>query len=108
LGASVPGDSDKLDWTVNGTPNVPSGTYYVTSALQVTVAASAIPPDTLEFDWVDPDPFNFVEPVDCDLDTLALTGSSAPPLWALNAGIGVLVLGAGMLLLRRRTESLFE
>jgi hypothetical protein len=108
LGGLLEGDSDKVEWTVNGTPNIPSGTYYVSSPMVVTVVAGAIPPDTLEFDWVDPEPFAFVAPTGCDLVTLALTGSSAPPLWALNAGIGVLVLGAGMLLMRRREESLFE
>ena len=108
LGSPTVGDSDKLTWTVNGIPNIRSGTYAVASAKTVTVVAGAIDPDVLEFDWVDPAPFKFAMPTGCDLETLALTGSSASPLWALNAGIGVLVLGAAMMLMRRREESLFE
>ncbi len=108
LGSPTVGDSDKLTWTVNGIPNIPSGTYAVATSKTVTVVAGAIDPDVLEFDWVDPAPFKFAMPTGCDLETLALTGSSASPLWALNAGIGVLVLGAAMMLMRRREESLFE
>jgi hypothetical protein len=108
LGSPTEGDADKLVWTVNGLPNIPSGTYAVTTSKTVTVVAGAIPPDVVEFDWVDPAPFEFEVPTGCELETLALTGSNAAPPWALNAGIGVLVLGAGMLLLRRRQDALFE
>jgi hypothetical protein len=109
LGSTTPGDADKLEWTVNGgDPNIPSGTYLVSTNRTVEVVAVGIPPDVPEFSWENPEPFDFVVPTGCDLKTLALTGSSAPPTWALNASIGVLVLGAGMLLMRRRQESLFE
>jgi LPXTG-motif cell wall-anchored protein len=107
LGSSLAEDADKIVWTVNGVPNTPSDTYPVTTTMNVTVVAVAVAPDVLEFDWENPAPFAFTVAGGCDLETLALTGPGSSG-WALNAGIGVLVLGAGMMLMRRREESLFD
>ena len=75
LGSPTPGDADKLLWTVNGVPNVPSGTYYVDTTMNVTVDPLAIEPDGLE-EWDNPSPLSFTVPAGCDLVTLALTAQA--------------------------------
>jgi len=91
-------DAAALIWTVNGS-TVSQGTYKVTSASTVVIhAATSGPSYGLETgattDWT----FHFVRPTNCDLTTLALTGSS-PTGWIV---FGYLLLVSGLTLVAVR------
>jgi len=91
-------DAAALIWTVNGS-TVSQGTYKVTSASTVVIHATTSGPSYgLETgattDWT----FHFVRPTNCDLTTLALTGSS-PTGWIV---FGYLLLVSGLTLVAVR------
>lgn len=108
LGVADGYDPTHVTFTVNGTPGVLAGTYPVDGAKDVTVTVQPVAPNGLEPDWVNPQPFSFIDPVACgQLTTLALTGSAASYLgWTL--GGGALFLGAVLLVMRRRRETAGE
>jgi hypothetical protein len=86
-----------VTWTVNGA-SVANGTYPVTAAGAYLVKAVAVAPFGLAFGSSDQWEFTFTRPANCDLTTLALTGSDASgSAWyaALAAGLGL--LGAGLI-----------
>ncbi|MHB1171645.1 MAG: LPXTG cell wall anchor domain-containing protein [Lacisediminihabitans sp.] len=88
-------------WTVDGKP-VAAGTYAVKSAKTVNVVATADAPDYglesgAQTQWT----LTFTDPQNCSqLTTLAFTGSDSAP-WILTAA-GLLLMGAGIVLIRRR------
>lgn len=91
-------DTAALTWTVNGA-TVSPGTYKVGSPTTVVIHAAANGPDYgLESgattDWT----FHFVRPTNCDLTTLALTGST-PTGWIV---FGYLLLVSGLALVAVR------
>ncbi|MEV8253465.1 hypothetical protein AB0O95_05800 [Rhodoglobus sp. NPDC076762] len=112
LGVAPGYDPTLVTFTVNGSPGVVAGTYPVTATGVVTVAAQAVAPNGLEFDWADPPAFTFVVPSDDDcagseivtaqLPTLAYTGATGIPVlwWLLSASL--IALGATALVARRR------
>ena len=104
LGVAQGYDPTHVTFTVNDVSGVPAGTYPVVGAQEVTVTAQPVAPNGLEFEWVDPPAFSFVNPGACgQLTTLALTGTAVSYLgWTL--GGGALFLGAALLFMRRRSE----
>jgi hypothetical protein len=99
-------DPAAIIWTVNGS-TVAQGTYKVAAAGTVTVHAEANGPtygleQGATQDWT----FTFTAPANCDLKTLALTGST-PIGWIV---LGYLLLISGLVLvairhLRRRSTT---
>ncbi len=106
LGVAEGYDPTHVSFTVNGVSGIPVGTYQVLSAKDVTVTAQAVAPNGLELEWVDPPTFSFLTASGCgQLVTLALTGTSSGYLgWAL--GGSALLLGAALMLIRRRNEAM--
>ena len=85
-------------WTVDGSP-VSEGTYPVTGTRTVTIHAAANGPDfgfvTLQKqDWT----LDFSAPANCDLKTLALTGSS--PVGGFVLAYFLLIAGIGIVTVR--------
>ena len=95
-------NTEGIQWLVNGVLT-PAGTYTVADASTVNVEAQLV--DSVNDGWEDGAQktwtFNFTDPADCDLPTLAFTGTSGGNLGLLLAG-GFLLFGGAIIAFERR------
>lgn len=111
VGAAINGEF--VNWSRAGTPGVlPFGTYSITSPQAVVLTAVSTDPihhglvDINSDEWVNPVVLTFTQPRNCELTTLALTGSGGLALGGLSLGGGLLFLGLAALYMRRKAALL--
>ncbi|MEQ1738123.1 MAG: hypothetical protein ABL886_17185, partial [Rhodoglobus sp.] len=115
VGAAINGEH--VIWTLEGDDTViPFGTYPVVVGQTISLVASSDDPpnyglvDSDSNEWINPVVLTFVTPSagTCgDLVTLALTGTVTGYL-AWMIGAGALILGAALMLMRRRRDALSD
>jgi hypothetical protein len=88
--------SDAIIWTVDGAAS-PEGTFTVTQPRTVVISGAPRTPDYgFAFDTLSQWSFVFSRPLDCQLDTLAFTGTSAAT-GVIGLAALLLVLGGGLI-----------